>query len=503
MSDYRRIIITGTLTTQSNLHIGSGEEQSWGDGEEAPSLGEKKGSSNIVVGRETGGQPYIPASSLRGYLRSEISDPTLRQAIFGLGRQPTESAETGNVGHLRLYDAHLLVGEWSTDHISRTRIDPLTQAAKEHHLSTHEVIPPGTGFDLTLELDDSTEEEVKALLQALASLGENTPGGQLGKGKSIGQGRMVWRLSEIRGLSKENLKRWLQPPPAEKPGNKKGKRAKSTETNKSFSCDTCFVSEYFDDLTNYFIKALDSATGSSASVWNTIVFSLNAHSPILINDPERVKQRQQALKKGQAGQKSTDSRAEKETSPDAIYRRHQGQVCIPGSTLKGWLRAHCRRILLTILSSAEEAEEQNIDLLLASLFGSTDEGRGILQFEDALADIDGEKDLHPQTFIAVDRFTGGAKAGALYNVEAVWPQKPFSGKLHYRKEKLQAWMKMLLLYALRDAMEGDLVLGWGKSRGYGRLTLEPVGMALDRYSEEQLTAWQEALQERLKQEQAA
>jgi len=483
MTCYRRAIITGTLTTKTNLHIGSGEEAY---------LDEKKGSVNVVV-RTKNKRPYIPASSLRGFLRSQIVDPTLRQAIFGLGRQKSGSEETGNAGQLRIYDAQ--VSEVvNANYISRTSIDPLTQVAKEHHLSTHEIIPPETEFSLTLELDNSTTEQIKALLQELAILGLS-PSGQLGKGKSIGQGKLTWELSKVLGLTEERLQEWLQPPEIkEHKDKKKGKRGKSNEAKKSFSSDADAFRECFEKV--------EIATDPVTSPWKTIAFTLKSHSPVLINDPQRVKQREQELKKKEDERKDRgeEPTRNKETAPDLIYMLNQEQACIPASTLKGWLRAHCRRILLTI---QQGSEEDRFDKLLDEVFGSSDHGRGLLQFEDALAPIDLDKELHPQTFIAVDRFTGGAKPGALYNVEAIWSKESFSSEIHYREGKLESWMKILLLYALRDAMEGDLVLGWGKSRGYGRLILESTGIELGKYREEDLASWRQALQTQLEQEQAA
>jgi len=73
----------------------------------------------------------------------------------------------------------------------------------------------------------------------------------------------------------------------------------------------------------------------------------------------------------------------------------------------------------------------------------------------------------------VDRFTGGVKEGALYTVQALRlpPDRFFKSKVMYRPEKIEGWMQLLLLFAWKDAEQGDLVLGWGKARGYGRLRL--------------------------------
>ena len=41
----------------------------------------------------------------------------------------------------------------------------------------------------------------------------------------------------------------------------------------------------------------------------------------------------------------------------------------------------------------------------------------------------------------------------------------------YIKDLPAEWCKGLLLLVVRDALEGDLILGWGKGRGYGNFNL--------------------------------
>ena len=207
------------------------------------------------------------------------------------------------------------------------------------------------------------------------------------------------------------------------------------------------------------------------------------------------KQNENRANEKSANEKSTNK------PHDHYFMREGNQAIIPGSTLKGWVRARCRKILLTLLTKdhATLEHEQTIlsktaDELLNQLFGSTNQ-RGIITFHSAKAEFseanDNEKtDIHQQTFIAVDRFTGGVKDGALFSVEAIWAKKPFQGEISYDESKLKNWMKLLLLFVLRDAMQGDLVLGWGKSRGYGQLTL----------STEQYADWQ-AISEQLDEKQ--
>ena len=76
------------------------------------------------------------------------------------------------------------------------------------------------------------------------------------------------------------------------------------------------------------------------------------------------------------------------------------------------------------------------------------------------------------------------------------------------------WALGLLSYLLRDAMEGDLSIGWGRARGFGALRLGvtlPDGPALDDWGQllqaleagalpvtkSELGAWTEALEQQL------
>ena len=64
----------------------------------------------------------------------------------------------------------------------------------------------------------------------------------------------------------------------------------------------------------------------------------------------------------------------------------------------------------------------------------------------------------------------GVANGKLYQVRATECQY-LEGKLYLHKDLPAEWCKGLLLLVIRDALEGDLILGWGKGRGYGSFNL--------------------------------
>ena len=100
-----------------------------------------------------------------------------------------------------------------------------------------------------------------------------------------------------------------------------------------------------------------------------------------------------------------------------------------------------------------------------------------------------DKDIpsgHLQQFVAIDRFTGGSSEGALYKVHAA-PPCVVRGRISWRTapDPDGDWRLALLAMLARDAMEGDLIVGWGKARGYGqgvaglRLPAQPAGSDSD------------------------
>ena len=440
---FRRVTISGTLTLKSELHIGSSVLRNTGANE---------------VGRDVNGQPYIPGSSLRGALASMLSennDPdNLYRRLFGLERQTdsddvsqTEQADGGGMGLLRVFDA-CTCGEKLNANVevierSRTRIEAVTGTAMNHHLATFELVPVGTCFELTILMDHAAEpgfgisdKEIQTVLSLLHGLNDQS----LGKGKSIGQGQLQWNRTKLEGISEADYRRWLL--------NNLQQKANAPGNINIKPLVGCSAS----------LELLPDGSFQPLVTWEKQHFSLLSQSPILINDPVAV----------EAAKKEADDTAK---SPNHIFLQRsqdgKAQAVIPGATLKGWFRAQARRILLTL---TQGQDQQKVDDLLSQLFGSTEHGGSLLSFNDALVPLS-QNETHAQMFNAVDRFTGGVKDSALFSAEALWTDQAINSELRFKDHLLKGWMRLLLLYAWNDAKDGDLVLGWGKGKGYGRLML--------------------------------
>lgn len=429
---YQRLRLTGVVETTHPLHIGNGELQQSDNNQQLPLA---------LLERDCENNPCIPASTLRGMLRAAAKRYQLPKAQFQLlfGDDKGEQSENG-AGALRVYTATLVAEECEIQHQPRLKIDPITGTAQAHHLFASEQVPAGVRFKLHLEIDPvgvrtlvpALLTELAALLQQLSESGTL----QLGKGESLGQGGLRWIAEQeiLQGISKADFESWLRGGVELQPN----------------------VQALFRPLPGRQPKSrLKSPTPPLA-----IQLGLYPQSPWLISD--RVEAQQSA------SQRSTENRADSEPSATVqqVVKGGKTWARVPGSSLKGLLRGHCRKILYT-LAQPEENQHAGLEAMLAELFGSTDK-RGCLSIAEALSEA--PLQTHQQFFNAIDRFSGAVRDGALFHVEAAANAR-LSTQLMVDPHWLNAnhWAQALLLLLFRDGYEGDLRLGWGRGRGYGHL----------------------------------
>ncbi|MCI0605869.1 RAMP superfamily CRISPR-associated protein [bacterium] len=161
-------------------------------------------------------------------------------------------------------------------------------------------------------------------------------------------------------------------------------------------------------------------------------------------------------------------------------------VYLPGSSLKGLLRAYCERIGRTRKVSdcdpfagsfcGRRLEKEKSELkcyarscAICRIFGNT-----VLASHLAITDAYPASNTavaanktEERDGVAIDRFTGGVAVGP-FNFEVV------VGGLFQTKlllSNFQFWQVGLLAIALRDIKQGFVPLGFGKSRGLGSITL--------------------------------
>lgn len=161
-------------------------------------------------------------------------------------------------------------------------------------------------------------------------------------------------------------------------------------------------------------------------------------------------------------------RGEKEETEVEIFMRNSsGAPFLPGSSLKGILRAHCVKI----------ARFKNLSLeLINHIFGTGgDKGsQGAVFVSDCM--LEERKGLPLYHGIRLDKFTGGVWMGGKY---AACPLKSsITVKIHILKlpEKERNAAAGLLLYALRDMMQGRVPLGGHSGRGFGQIAGDRISI---------------------------
>ncbi len=435
--NYQRIKIAGIITTLSEITVASGLIDEF-----KPSTKNQKKQqllsqySEICLDKDN--KPYLPASSLRGSLSRMSSTQQSKHHIPLFGDNDSKKA-----GKLRMYDATWMgknngdkrQGDKPPKYLhSHNAINPITGTAKDQHLYHDAYVPENSEFDWLLEADQISASELEYLLALLKGLKSN-PLVQLGKGQSKQRGLFRWAAKDsakpVKILTQDDLIAWLLKP----------------ESAALSYTDTA-------------VQVSEINVKNSRLIRYPLVFT--ALSPILINDRALVK----------------DDKKE----PDLEFYRHSNhQLIIPASSLIGVLRSQCRKILLTLMiaNSAKTAKDEHgeentqADDLIATLFGST-AGQSKIWLTDSVAE-DTDNHEHIQNFNAIDRFTGGTADGALYTAHAASPKKISSTlRIDTRQQALEGWQKGLLVLLLRDALEADLTVGWGKSKGYGCVQLSEI-----------------------------
>jgi CRISPR/Cas system CSM-associated protein Csm3 (group 7 of RAMP superfamily) len=452
MDSYVRVKIKGTLETLSALHVSSGEEGEYKDKDKE---NESRHYDQLCLGVNE--RPFIPASTIRGVLRgfAEQHDQKMANCLFGCSNDDENRVS----GKLRFYDAvlsSLNCPEALKEHHEiqkkkynknqgfinfRIALNPLLGVAEENKLFASEYVPLGSIFEVELEVDNIDETDVKDILGLLECF-DGTEQATLGKGLSQGQGKVRWKCEEVSYLNLKQLENWLN------------------DQDKALEYTT--------------LQGIEPTKINVSKSVQKIEIKLDFSAPFLVNDAYLVKEKEE---------KENKDILDEDIHDLEFSRLPTGESIIPASSLRGILRGQCQKILNTRFPQYPDLKK-----LLDNLFGTTEQ-RSLLWITDAVGN---SKENHEQMFNAIDRFTGGAKEGALYQVNAAQKQiLTLTVSLDKRQalEDLEKWEKGLLLLVARDALEGDLVCGWGKARGFGAfkaILFDP--------DKKQLSTWQQLIE---------
>ena len=433
--------VTGTLTTESPLHIGDGDRGHVSKRECGKKFLEGADPEYSTVATDFSGRPVIPGTSIKGSLLAWAVahgfPDALVKAVFGT----MEGGGIVTFHDARLQDCVKPVGPeyrlWSDKRSTalspQVAINPRTRSADEHLLYYVEYVPAGARFEVSCTMQGASDAQLGLLLDALenAFASRERPA-RLGGDVSNGWGKVQWKF---RKLLEMDPKAWL---------------------------DERDLRPWHEALEEVALPAREKWAGLGPKAPVRLRLALDFQGAMLINDPSRQRKGDQPI-------------------GHASIRKEDGSVYLPAQSVRGALRAQARRIWQTL---AWDNERQDLNLTrhldarqkrdvteLAAflrLFGATG-WRAPIEVEDF--QLEGREIRQQQEFVAVDRFTGGAAAGKKFNAHGLWRPK-FTGVMRIRVDRLEKsgageWVWMLLAYTLRDWMEGDGTIGFGASKGYG------------------------------------
>ncbi|MCK9222803.1 MAG: RAMP superfamily CRISPR-associated protein [Limnochordia bacterium] len=366
---------------------------------------------DMVLIRDQDGEPFIPGTSIAGAARHYLfyrygrNDDLARQLFGGSGREDQMSK-------VIVRDARICTSARSRTLLrDGVSICPKTGTAIDTKKYDLEVIDTGTRFLMQLEFvlhqgdDRALEGYFYGLLHALA-LGEM----QLGARTRRGYGRGQVDNWDIRVLSMNKLSHvaaWL--------------------TDQPWDVEDAQVA-----LSERVVKLADHRA------WFKATLDLHLKTSLLVR-----------------------SYVESPGAPDMVHVHADQKPVLPGTSIAGALRNRAVRIVNT----------QGWPMkLVDDLFGPLEGEEESLWASRLLVEEVPLENVAPmvQGRVAIDRFTGGALSGALFDEAAVWPTGPgphFILKLTI-EEPREPEIGLLLL-VLKDLYVGDLPIGGEVGIGRG------------------------------------
>ncbi len=467
-----RIELRGTLRCTSAVHVGG-----WGESDRA----------DLAVQRDGQGRLVLPGTSLAGVLRAWLtrSSATTAQEITWLFGYAAAYSQDGSPSLIRVDDAPA-TSAWATTVRTGVGIDRRTATAADDLLYDREVIPPGATFAFRLVAEhrptnpEKVADETARLETAVASLTAALTGGliSVGAGSSRGLGAVTLTDATYRRVDLATTRDLV---------------AYLTET-----APWRPAGELLTELT-------PPADGRL-----TVRITWTPDDTVMVKDP--------------LDGAVVDTLPLTEPTAEDSART----LLLPGSSIKGVLRAHAERIVRTVrrVDAPDRALAAVNDTRLGpvlDLFGAAGDAsqgrpgrRGTLTCRDCrgtsridptawhqvtTATVDdpdspdgrysARQSLLAATtawpagarprlsdHVAIDRWTGGAAESLLFSVlepaNATWEPIELVIDTGRLADHDNGHALVLLLLILRDLRDGWLRLGYGGTRGRGALTVESM-----------------------------
>jgi len=409
-----RLEIRGALKV-STFHIGSGANFSL--------------TSDSPILRDQNGRPYLPATSLKGVIRShlEAEFPGLDR-LFGVAEKENGSA----LSRITVYDATSVTspGTEVRDHV---RIKPEWAAAADGGKFDQEVSGPATlKFHLIYEGGSKDDAELCAIQEAVRALqaGELTCGANSSRGYgrlTLAETRYIsFQRSEIAGLSA-----WLN------------HRLKPVESK----WETAFA---------WRANALEA----NETRWSTLELHLRiiCDGPVLVRAPIPPNAAPHPFDADNPEVYALKGRLTADHVP--VTTGPDNEHYLPGASLRGVLRHQACRIARLLGTGAA-------DLLFGTINAKNDTGRkGRIEVADA--PLLGQPRFVYIDHVAIDRITGFAADKRKFSTCALQSPK-FDTMIRVRFKPDELHLVALFGFLLRDLQDGRLFCGGATSRGYGHM----------------------------------
>lgn len=456
----KRWELTAELETVAPLHIGCVEPVEHDD--IVNKEGRKVEINGVLKGKDT--LPIIPGSTIKGQLRQWLEEKGVDQAvlaaIFGKGyNQETEDQGCG--GQAEFHDApicHKLSGTqpypyWKENRQTyvetSTAVDRHTKTALYQSLHYTEVVPPGVRFKFLIT-GVMKDEYVDILLAAIESFRTSDEQFCLGADTAAGKGHIsLYGNIQAKYMDDKTICSWLETLPTQP------------------TCDMAMTAA--DCLDNSAIRQRTQEIRENflTQTQNLILdIKLQFDGPFIVNDP--------------AKENNQDARQQVKFP----LTDKSGNPILPGSSIRGALRSQAERIIRTLggdccdpadpCQAVYKIEDIENLCLACQIFGATG-WKTTINIHNFTCDSVDTREKR-QDFVAIDRFHGGGKDGALFATSH--SERPlFTGKIEItqRMESGLEWGKGLLALVLRDLRERDITFGFGANKGYGYL--ESVGIS--------------------------
>ncbi|MDP2574210.1 RAMP superfamily CRISPR-associated protein [Vibrio penaeicida] len=403
---YYNVKIHAELETTSPLLIGNGVS---GSDNELQSCTDHEGNY------------YIPGASIKGSLlnlsSNQVDDKAQRIDMSSLFGEEISNESDGTKSHcagkVRFLDATSLNAQIGTS--MHNSLNPVTRTTKDGHLYERHYIKAGATFNVIMQMDFATKDQLAPLLGLIDAWKAQNLGGH----KNSNFGRFKIRSRSATGVIESDHLLWL------------------TEDKPTQAQPITVEPETIDVKQNSL----------------RLEICLTPYSPVFTA--------------GEVIEKTNkESKESEEDNPQVIRAKlnDNGTPILPSTSVRGSLRAQSAKIYHTITQTYGTEAIKESDECLTPIYGSEKQGSRLQISEFAAL---GAKAFE-QNFIGIDRFTGGVKAGANYNIER-YDVVSYQGSINISSQALdeEGVSLALLLLTLRDLIEGQIRFGGYQAKGFG------------------------------------